>query len=39
LRRAVSKDPDNRRYRLALAEALGATGLHEEARRALLEIT
>jgi tetratricopeptide (TPR) repeat protein len=38
LRRAVSKDPDNRPYRLALADALGATGLDDEARRVLLEL-
>jgi tetratricopeptide (TPR) repeat protein len=38
LRRAVSKDPDNRKYRLALADALGATGLDEEARRVLLTL-
>jgi tetratricopeptide (TPR) repeat protein len=38
LRRAVSKDPENRQYRLALAEALVVTGLEEEAERVLLAL-
>jgi tetratricopeptide (TPR) repeat protein len=36
LRRAVLKDPDNRAYRLALADALAATRLDDEATRVLL---
>jgi tetratricopeptide (TPR) repeat protein len=37
-RRAVSKDPDNRQYRLALAEALVASRLDGEAGRVLLAL-
>jgi predicted Zn-dependent protease len=35
-RRAVLKDPENRRYRLAFAQALAANGLDGEATRVLL---
>lgn len=38
LRRAVTKDPENRRYRLTLADALAASRLDDEARRALLAL-
>jgi len=38
LRRAVSKDPGNRQYRLALANALATTDRHEEAKRVLLAL-
>jgi tetratricopeptide (TPR) repeat protein len=37
-RRAVSKDPDNRQYRLALAQALVASRLDGEAGRVLLAL-
>jgi tetratricopeptide (TPR) repeat protein len=37
-RRAVSKDPDNKQYRLALAAALMASGLDSEAGRVLLAL-
>jgi predicted Zn-dependent protease len=37
-RHAVSKDPSNKRYHLALAEALAAAGHDDEARRILLSI-
>lgn len=36
LRRAVSRDPENREYRLALANALAASRLNDEAKRVLL---
>ena len=36
LRRAVSRDPENRDYRLALANALAASRLNDEAKRVLL---
>ena len=36
LRRAVSRDPENREYRLALAGALAASRLDDEAKRVLL---
>jgi tetratricopeptide (TPR) repeat protein len=38
LRRAVSKDPENRKYRLALAAALSANRLDDEATRVLLAL-
>jgi tetratricopeptide (TPR) repeat protein len=38
LRRAVSKDPGNKQYRLALADGLAANGLIDEARRVLLAL-
>jgi tetratricopeptide (TPR) repeat protein len=38
LRRAVMKDPENRGYRLALAQALASNRLDEEARRVLLAL-
>jgi tetratricopeptide (TPR) repeat protein len=38
LRRAVARDRDNRRYRLALASALVASGRDEEARGLLLAL-
>jgi tetratricopeptide (TPR) repeat protein len=36
LRRAVSRDPENREYRLALASALASNSLDDEAKRVLL---
>ena len=36
LRRAVSRDPENREYRLALASALATSRLDDEAKRVLL---
>jgi tetratricopeptide (TPR) repeat protein len=38
LRRAVSKDSQNRQYRLALADSLSANRLDEEAKRVLLAL-
>lgn len=38
LRRAVSKDPGNKQYRLALADALAASRLDDEAQRVLLAL-
>jgi tetratricopeptide (TPR) repeat protein len=38
LRRAVSKDPENKLYRLALARALAAIRLDEEAKRVLVAL-
>lgn len=38
LRRAVSKDPGSRRYRLALSKALVASGVSSEAERVLLAL-
>ncbi|MBI4485978.1 MAG: tetratricopeptide repeat protein [Acidobacteria bacterium] len=38
MRRAVTKDPQNTQYRLALADALAANHLDEEAKRVLLAL-